>query len=338
MVRIIDGKIVSGSAKAAALMLALSPESSKKVFSLLEEEELRQLSTMMAQLGVIEAQSVEYVVQEFIELMSKGWGVLGSLENTKRILENALGKETAEELLSGVQGSDNGMWDKLANVNEEIFTNFLKNEHPQTVSVILSKIRKDYAAKIFAKLPDDLSMDVMLRMLNASAVKPDVLDEVEKGLKFELMDELSRSAKSSDPHQTLAEIFNAFDRSTETRFMTSLEEKKPESADRIKALMFTFQDLIRVDGTGIQILIRQADKAVLALALKGASDTLKDLFLSNMSERAGNLLKEDIAALGMVRVRDVDDAQGKLVLLAKELADTGEITISDSTDSDEMVG
>ncbi|MGL4426355.1 MAG: flagellar motor switch protein FliG [Alphaproteobacteria bacterium] len=337
MVRIIDGKIVSGSAKAAALLLALSPESSKKLFSFLEEDEIRQMSATMAQLGVVESKSVEYVIQEFIDLMQKGQGVLGSLDNTKRLLSQILGEEGAQNILAGIHGSNTSMWERLVNVNEETFTNFLQNEHPQTIAVVLSRIKTDYAAKIFSKLQDPLSMEVMLRMLNAASVKRDVLDEVESGLKFELMEELSRSSKSADPHQTLAEIFNAFDRNTETRFMTALEEKTPDSAERIKSLMFTFRDLIRVDSAGIQMLIRQSDKSSLALALKGAPDLIKDLFFSSMSERASKLLKEDIAALGMVRIRDVDEAQAKVVVLAKELADAGEITISEGSDTDEMV-
>ncbi|MGL4371235.1 MAG: flagellar motor switch protein FliG [Alphaproteobacteria bacterium] len=337
MVRIIDGKIVSGSAKAAALLLALSPESSKKLFSFLEEDEIRQMSATMAQLGVVESKSVEYVIQEFIDLMQKGQGVLGSLDNTKRLLSQILGEEGAQNILAGIHGSNTSMWERLVNVNEETFTNFLQNEHPQTIAVVLSRIKTDYAAKIFSKLQDPLSMEVMLRMLNAASVKRDVLDEVESGLKFELMEELSRSSKSADPHQTLAEIFNAFDRNTETRFMTALEEKTPDSAERIKSLMFTFRDLIRVDSAGIQMLIRQSDKSALALALKGAPDLIKDLFFSSMSERASKLLKEDIAALGMVRIRDVDEAQAKVVVLAKELADAGEITISEGSDTDEMV-
>jgi flagellar motor switch protein FliG len=337
MVRIIDGKIVSGSAKAAALLLATSPESSKKLFSFLDGDEIHQMSTTMTQLGVVEAKSIEYVIQEFIELMQKGQGVLGSLENTKRLLSQVLGPEEAQTILAGIQGSSVGMWERLVNVHEETLANFLQNEHPQTIAVVLSKIKTDYAAKVFSKLQEPLSMEVMLRMLNAASVKRDVLDEVEKGLKFELMEELSRSAKGADPHQILAEIFNAFDRNTETRFMTALEQKTPESAERIKSLMFTFRDLIRVEGSGIQLLIRQSDKSVLALALKGASDLIKDLFFSSMSERASKLLKEDITALGMVRVRDVDEAQARIVLLVKELIDAGEIAISDSSEADEMV-
>ncbi|MGL5784385.1 MAG: flagellar motor switch protein FliG [Alphaproteobacteria bacterium] len=337
MVRMIDGKIVSGSAKAAALLLALSPENSKKIFSFLEEDEIRQMSTTMAQLGVVESKSVEYVLQEFIDLMQKGQGVLGSLENTKRLLSQILGEEGAQTILAGIHSSNTSMWERLVNVNEETFANFLQNEHPQTIAVVLSRIKTDYAARVFSKFQDPLSMEVMLRMLNAASVKRDVLEEVESGLKFELMEELSRSAKSTDPHQTLAEIFNAFDRNTGTRFMVGLEEKKPDSAERIKSLMFTFKDLIRADSAGIQLLIRQSDKSVLALALKGAPDLIKDLFFSSMSERASKLLKEDITALGMVRIRDVDEAQAKIVVLAKELADAGEININEISDTDEMV-
>lgn len=337
MARIIEGRLIVGRDKAAALMLALSPEKVGKIFSHLNDEEIRQVCQSMTNLGLIEATSVEYVIQEFTSMMLRGAGVLGSFDNTKRLLEKVLSPEQIDSILSGMKGTTIGMWERLVHVNEDTLANFLKNEHPQTVAVVLSKIQTEHSARIMSHFSDELAIDVMLRMLNTTAIKRDVLDEVERSLKIEFMDDLTRTSRYSNPYETLAEIFNSFDRGTEKRLMSNLENSNAEAAEKVKSLMFTFADLIRVDKSGIQVLIREADKTVLALALKGANEQIKDLFFSNMSERAGKLLKEDIAGLGMVRVRDVDEAQAKMVSLSKELSEGGEITILDNTSVDEMI-
>ena len=175
-----------------------------------------------------------------------------------------------------------------------------------------------------------------MRMLTAEPVRKEVLASVEQTLRIEFMANLARTSKR-DSHEMIAEIFNHFDRSTEARFMSSLEERNKESAERIKSLMFTFEDLSRLDATGVQALLRAADKTMLAVSLKGASEPLRDLFLSNMSERAGKILREDMEAMGPVRLKDVEEGQGKLVALAKELADKGEIIIAAAGGDDELV-
>lgn len=179
-------------------------------------------------------------------------------------------------------------------------------------------------------------MEVIMRMLRMEAIQKDVLDGVEQTLRAEFMNNLARSSRR-DSHELIAEIFNNLDRNTEGRFMSALEERNRESAERIKSLMFTFEDLTRVDSLGIQVLLRSADKEKLAVALKGASDVIKDLFFKNMSERAGKMMREDMEAMGPVRLRDVDEAQSAIVQLAKELANNGEITISEGGSQDELI-
>lgn len=338
MARIIEGRLIVGRDKAAALMLALQPDKVAKIFSYFNEEEIRQICLSMTNLGLIEASSVEYVIQEFTNMMLRGAGVMGSFDNTKRLLQQFLDPEQINSILSGMKGATVGMWERLAHVNEDTLANFLKNEHPQTVAVILSKIETEHAARILTHFSEELAVDIMLRMLTTTTIKRDVLEEVERSLKVEFMDDLTRTSRYVNPYETLAEIFNSFDRSTEKRLMTNLENSNAEAAEKVKSLMFTFADFIRIDKSGIQILIREADKSVLAMALKGASEPIKELFFTNMSERAGKLLKEDIAAFGMVRVRDVDEAQAKMVALSKQLSDSGEISILDNTSSDEMIG
>jgi flagellar motor switch protein FliG len=172
-------------------------------------------------------------------------------------------------------------------------------------------------------------------MLRMEAVQKEVLGDIEKTLRTEFMSNLAKTNRR-DPHEMMAEIFNALDRATETRFITSLEERNKDSAERIKALMFTFEDLSRLDTAGIQTLMRAVEKDKLAIALKGASESLRDSFLGSMSERASKLLREDMAAMGPVRLRDVDDAQMNMVQLAKDLAARGEITL-DERGGDDLI-
>ena len=159
---------------------------------------------------------------------------------------------------------------------------------------------------------------------------------MEKTLRTEFMSNLARAARV-DSHESMAEIFNNLDRNTESRFMTALEERNREAAEKVRSLMFTFEDLIRLDSAGVQVLMRHAEKDKLALALKGASDALKDLVFQNMSSRAGKMLKDDMESLGPVRLKDVEDAQTNLVTLTKELSNSGQITIAEGSDAGEMV-
>jgi flagellar motor switch protein FliG len=228
------------------------------------------------------------------------------------------------------------MWDKLGNVNEVVLANYLKNEYPQTVAVVLSKIKSEHAARVLSQLPESFAMEVVMRMLRMEAVQKEVLDDVERTLRTEFFTNLARTNRR-DAHELIAEIFNSLDRSTESRFITALEERNRDSAERIKALMFTFEDLAKLDSTAVQAILRNADKVKVPIALKGASETLRDLFFSNMSERSGKLLKEEMQAMGPVRLRDVEEAQGYLVSLTKDLAASGDIVIADSKGDDELV-
>jgi flagellar motor switch protein FliG len=228
------------------------------------------------------------------------------------------------------------MWEKLSNVQDNVLANYLKNEYPQTVAVVLSKIRQEQAARVLAILPEEFALDVINRMLRMESVQKDVLERVEQTLRVEFMSNLNQTQRR-DPHETIAEIFNAFDRQTETRFLTALEEANRESAERIKALMFTFDDLVKLDAAAAQTLLRTVDKDKLAIALKGASETARAFFLNNMSSRASKMLLDDMEVMGPIRLKDVDEAQGLLVSTAKDLAAKGEIMIVKNRADDELV-
>lgn len=337
MASIDDYNTLTDAQKAAALMLSLSDEHASKLFSMMEEAEIRELSTAMVGLGSISADVVEKLFVEFAEAMSRTGSFVGNYENTERLLLKTMDKDRVSAIMEEIRGpAGRTMWDKLGNINEQVLANYLKNEYPQTVAVILSRIKADHTARVLTLLPETFAMDIIMRLLRMEAIQKDVLDGLEQTLRTEFMNNLTKTARS-DSHELIAEIFNNLDRNTENRFMAALEERNRESAERIKSLMFTFEDLTRLDSLGIQVLLRNIDKEQLGIALKGASEMIKDLFFKNMSERAGKMLKEDMDAMGPVRLRDVDEAQTAIVNRTKELAATGDLVISEGGSKDELV-
>ncbi|AWU96706.1 flagellar motor switch protein FliG [Azospirillum ramasamyi] len=332
-----DYRTLTGPEKAAIMMLALGEEHSSKLFSLMDDEEIKELSQVMANLGTVSANLIERLFVEFAEQMSSSGTVVGSFDSTERLLLKTLPKDKVDQIMEDIRGpAGRTMWDKLTNVNESVLSNYLKNEYPQTVAVVLSKIRSDHAGRVLAQLPESFAMEVIMRMLRMEAVQKEVLDDVERTLRTEFMTNLARTSRR-DSHEMLAEIFNGLDRTTEHRFMAALEERNRDSAERIKSLMFTFEDLSKLDPGGVQTMLRTVDKQKLGTALKGASESLKDLFFSNMSERAAKILREDMAAMGPVRVRDVDEAQMYMVQLAKDLAARGELVLAEGSGENELI-
>jgi len=328
---------LSGPEKAAVMMLALGEERAGPLLERLDDEEIRDLSQAMVTLGTIEASTVERVFVEFADNLSSTGSLHGSYDSTERLLNAVLPEDQVKGIMEEIRGpAGRTMWDKLGNVNESVLANYLKNEYPQTVAVVLSKIRADHASRVLGALPESFAMEVVMRMLRMESVQREVVDDIERTLRNEFMANLSATTQA-DSHEMMAEIFNSLDRQTENRFMTLLEERNHDSAEKIMALMFTFEDLARLDPGGVQTLLRTADKDKLGIALKGASDTLKDLFFTNMSERAAKILREDMAAMGPVRLSDVDEAQLDIVNAAKQLAEDGEIIISGDTEEDELV-
>jgi flagellar motor switch protein FliG len=332
-----DIRQLSGAERSAVLLLALGEEHSARLWEMLDDEEIKEISQIMSNLGSVSAGVVEKLLVEFVSQMSGGGSLMGSYESTERLISRFLPQERVSQIMEEIRGpAGRTMWDKLGNVNESVLANYLKNEYPQTVSVVLSKIKPEHAARVLGVLPEEFALEVVQRMLRMESVQKEILDKVEKTLRVEFMSNLARTAKR-DSHEHMAEIFNNFDRQTESRFMTALEERSRDSAERIKALMFTFEDLGKLDPGSIQTLLRHVEKDKLALALKGATDSLRDTFFSNMSERAGKILREDMEVMGPVRLKDVDEAQMRMVNVAKDLANKGEIMIANKQGEDELV-
>jgi flagellar motor switch protein FliG len=325
-----------GSEKAAILLLALGEEA-KPVWDRLDDDELREISSAMSNLGPVRAETVEYLIKDFVNRLSGSGAVTGSYEQTHRLLLQFLPREKVDSLMEELRGpAGRTMWDKLANVNEQVLANYLKNEYPQTVSVILSKIKTEHSARVLTALPADFALEVIQRMLRMEPVQRDILEKIESTLRNEFMTNLARTSKR-DSHEQMASIFNNFDRQTEGRFMSLLEDKNKDAADKIRSLMFVFEDLSKLDPGGVQTLLRNIDKNKLGLALKGANDEMRNLFMSNMSERAAKLMRDEMAAMGPVKLKDVEGAQQEMVVVAKALADRGEIMLVESGGEDELI-
>ncbi len=325
MARTATSDQISGSQRAAVLLLTLSPEQCSRLFSMMGEDEIREISAAMVQLGPVSAAMVEQLLADFTERLGASSNVVGNLETTERLLQQTMSRERAGQIMEEIRGpAGRTMWDKLGNVHESVLANYLKNEYPQTVAVVLSKLKPDHAARVLSLLPEGFAMEVVMRMLRMESVQKDVLDGVERTLRAEFMSNLARSARR-DSHEMMAEIFNNLDRQSEARFTAALEERSQESAERVKQLMFTFDDLSRLSPAAMQVVLRVVEKDKLPLALKGAPEKLREQFFSSMSERAGRMLRDDIESLGPVKLRDVDEAQSAIVLVAKTLAASGEI-------------
>lgn len=328
---------LSGMEKTAILMLALGQENGREIWTRLHQDEIRDLSATIAQLGSIDPQAYEDVLISFVARISTDSAMTGNISTTESLLKSFLPEDQVDQIMEEIRGpAGRNMWEKLSNVQANVLASYLKNEYPQTVAVVLSKIASEHSAQVLALLPDELSLDVVNRMLAMESVQKDILEQVESTLRLEFMSNLSRSTKR-DPHELMAGIFNNFDRQTEARFLTALEEENRDSADRIKQLMFTFDDLGKLDAGSVQALLREVEKDDLAKSLKGASETLREFFFSNMSARAAKLLQEDMEAMGPMRLSDVDEAQNKLVTTAKDMAERGDIIVQKGDSAEEMI-
>jgi flagellar motor switch protein FliG len=332
-----DYRTLTGAEKASIFMLALGEEHTSRLFEFMDEEEIMEISQTMAGLGKVSSNIVERLFVDFAEQMSSTSTLVGSLDSTERLLAKVMGKDKVDSIMEEIRGpAGRTMWEKLGNVSEDILASFLQKEYPQTVSVVLSKVASDHAARVLALLPEGFAMEVINRMLKMEAIQKDVLDDVERTLRTEFMSNLARTNRR-DSHEMMAEIFNNLDRAVEQKFMVSLEDSDSESAEKIRNLMFTFEDLGKLDPASVQTVIRAIDKEKLPAALKGATDSLKDLFFSNMSERAAKILREDMAAMGPMRLKDVEEAQQYIVNTTKDLEARGEITLASGAEDDELI-
>ncbi|WP_349370927.1 flagellar motor switch protein FliG [Salinarimonas sp.] len=325
-----------GPQRAALFLLLLGEQHGKPIWSMLDEEEVRSVSHAMVQLGTVDASTVERLIVDFIQRLSNS-SVSGSVERTEQLLMKVFPPDQVAIIMAEIYNtSGKRIWTRLSQIDAEILANYLRSEYPQTVAVILSRVRPDHAARVLTMLPDDFALDVVNRMLKLEAVQKEALHHIEETLRLEFVGAVAQTAKR-DAHEAMAEVFNAFDRQTETRFLSALDDINRDAAKRIRQLMFTFEDLTKLDPGSAQTLIRQVDRQALCKALKGAPEPARAFFMSNMSSRAAKNLKEEMESLGPIRIKDVDEAQLAMVNTAKELADKGEIMISKNRAEEELI-
>ncbi len=326
-----------GAQRAAALLLLLGEKEGAPIWQLLEEDEIKKISHAMVQLGSIEADTVERLIVDFVSRLSSSGGITSSFERTESLLLKIFPTEQVSLIMAEIKGaSGRRVWASLAQIDADILASFLRNEYPQTVAVILSRVRPDYAARVLTILPEEFAIDVLNRMLRMETVQKEALRHIEETLRTEFVTTVAQTTRR-DAHELMAEVFNAFDRQTETRFLAALDQGNRGSARKIRQLMFTFEDLLKLDAGSVQTLMRVVDKDTLCRSLKGGSEAVRTFFFSNMSTRAAKNLQDEMASLGPIRLKEVDEAQAKMTDLAKDLAEKGEIMIAKNSAEEELV-
>src|ERR687889_640200 len=278
--RTIPSYELSGPQRAAVILLALGAEYGKAIWTALDEDEIRIVTHAMVQLGSIEADTVEELIVDFVGNLSAAGAVTGTFDRTAQLLSQLLPPKQVEALMDEIKGTaSRSMWQRLSHIDPEVLANYLRNEYPQTVAVILSRVRPDHAARVLSILPDEFAVDVVNRMLKMENVQKEALEHIEETLKTEFVTTVSQTSRR-DAHKSMAEVFNAFDRQTEGRFLTALDQTNRDAAKKIRALMFTFEDLSKLDPGSVQTLMRQVDRDTLSRALKGAPESIRSFFFS----------------------------------------------------------
>ncbi len=320
----------SGPVKAAIFLLAMGEEFSAEVFKHLGDREVRMVSTLMAQINNIPGESVQTVLDEVREKMSLVRGeVTVPVESfLKKVLFSSMPEEQAKEIYEDIMRQLHpSTFQKLSSLEPKVIVNFLGNEHPQTIAVILAHLDPDFSASVLSELPDRLQADVMLRIANLDKISPDIVSEIDRVLEEELFAVEMSDATKVGGAEKVAEILNSVERTLEDSLMEQIEDNSEELAEEIRKLMFKFEDLLEVDDAAIVSILKEVSTDELKLALKAASDELKEKFFGNMSERAGMMLKEDLQIMGPVKLKDVEQAQQAVIRVAKRLESEGKIVL-----------
>jgi flagellar motor switch protein FliG len=327
---------LTGPERAAVLLLVLGDEHGGPIWSSLDDDELRKVTLAMSTLGTVSSKLVEGVLGDLAQQYNR-LTVVGDFDRTHELLLKLLPRERVDPIMEEIRGpAGRTIWQRLSNVQDNLLANYLKTEHPQTVALILSRVKAEHSARVLTLLPDDFSTDVMVRILQLDTVSKDALDQIEDNLRINFIANLSQTSRR-DAHDLLAEMFNCFDRQNESKFMERLESVAFKSAERIRALMFTFEDITKLDANSAQVLIRGIDKTDLAKALKGASAATREFFTTKMTQRAATVFLDEMQSLGPLRLKEVDEAQQRIIAIAKSLADKGEIIISKGGSDDDMI-
>ena len=321
---------ISGVQKAAILLIALGPEKSATVFKHLKEDEIEQLTLEIANTRSISPKTKDDVVDEFYEVcLAQQYITEGGIGYATDLLEKALGSEKARDVIGRLTASlQVRPFEFIRKTDASQLLNFIQDEHPQTIALILSYLSSNQASQIVSALAPDKQADVAKRIAQMDRTSPDVIKEVEKVLEKKLASLVNQDYTIVGGVDSIVEILNTVDRGTEKHIMEILEIEEPELADEIRRKMFVFEDILSLDNRSIQRVLREVDNNELAVALKGSNEDVQGVIFENLSSRLATMIREDMEFMGPVRMKDVEEAQQKIVNVIRKLEDTGEIVIS----------
>lgn len=324
-----DTSQIPGKMKAAILLACLGPKDASRVLGAMSETEVEQITLDLSNLGSIDPDVRDAVLEEFYQMaVAKRYVAQGGVEFARNLLESAFGSERALGILTKLQSSLQEVpFEFLKRADPSQVVSFIQDEHPQTIALILAHLDSQVAALVLSSLQRDVQADVIVRIATMDRTPPEIVREVERVLERKMASVFSQGFTFAGGVKEVAEILNRIERNAEKAIMSDLEERDPELADEIARLMFTFDDLVYVDDSGIQRALREIESKDLALALKTANEEVREKVFRNMSERAREMIKEEIDFMGPVRLRAVDEAQQKIVGAVRRLEETGELVI-----------
>ncbi|TCO79951.1 flagellar motor switch protein FliG [Marinisporobacter balticus] len=321
---------LSGKEKAAVLLISLGPDKSAKIFKHLQEEEIEELTLEIANMRKISSEEKEKVMEDFYQVcLAQEYISEGGINYAKEILEKALGSQKAFDIVNKLTASlQVRPFDFARKADASQLLNFIQNEHPQTIALILSYLGSQQAGQILSSLPQNKQAAVAKRIATMDRTTPEIIKEVESVLESKLSSMVTQDYTSAGGIQSIVDLLNSVDRGTEKFIMETLEIEDVELAEEIKKRMFVFEDIVTLDSTSIQRFIRDVDNNELGIALKGATEEVQEVIFNNMSKRMAEMIKEDMEFMGPVRLRDVEEAQQKIVNMIRKLEEAGEIIIS----------
>jgi flagellar motor switch protein FliG len=324
------GSGYSGRQKAAILLVALGPEIAAEIYRNLTDTEIEQVTVEIATLGPVDPEMVHRILEEFYHTaLARQHIRQGGIEKAREILDKAMGSQRALEIIGRLQGAlQVSPFDFVKRVEPEQLLSFIQGEHPQTIALILSHLHPEQAAPIISALPPEQQAEVALRIATMDQTAPEITREVERVLERKIATVLSQEFTMVGGVEALAELLNRVDRSTERSIMETIEAENAELADAVKQLMFVFEDIVLLDDRAIQQVLKEVDQKELAMVLKGASEDVKEKVFGNMSSRAAEIIKEDMEFMGPVRLKQVEEAQQRVVAIIRRLEESGEITVS----------
>lgn len=333
------GSTLTHRQKTAIVIVAMGPEVAGKVLRYLDEDEVEQITLEIARMDKISPEVRETVIEEFRDLcVAQEFIAEGGIQHARQVLENAFGPEKANELITRViQAMQIVPFDFIKKTDPSQLLNFIQDEHPQTIALVLAYIPPNHAAQVLQGLSPELRAEVARRIAIMDRTPPDVIHEVEKVLERKLSSVISQDLTSAGGVKALVELLNWVDRATERMILDNLTETNPELAEEVKKMMFVFEDIVQLDDRSIQQVLKEVDMKELALALKGCGEEVQQRIFKNMSERAANMLKEDMEFMGPVRLRNVEEAQQRIVGIIRRLEEAGEIVIARGGDEEMVV-